>query len=93
MEKKLKEGTTDALDVIMDIMETGEFENNRLAAAKVVLEKSLGSNYKLFENDGEVEDNETIYLALNEVYYLGEEGFISEVCITSCFLSSNIFFF
>lgn len=63
--KKLKQGTTDALDAILDIMENGEFENNRLAAAKVILEKALGTNYKLFENDGEMEDNEITVKIVN----------------------------
>ena len=63
--KKLKQGTTEALDAILDIMQNGEFENNRLAAAKVILEKSLGTNYKLFENDGEVEDNEITVKIVN----------------------------
>lgn len=63
--KKLKEGTTDALDAILDIMENGEMENNRLAAAKIVLEKALGANYRLFENDGEAEDNEITVKIVN----------------------------
>ena len=63
--KKLKQGTTEALDAILDIMQNGEFENNRLAAAKLILEKSLGTNYKLFENDGEIEDNEITVKIVN----------------------------
>ena len=63
--KKLKEGTTGALDVLLDMMENGEIESNRLAAAKVILEKALGSNYRLFENDGEVEDSEITVKIVN----------------------------
>lgn len=63
--RKLKEGTTAALDTILDIAENGKFENNRLAAAKAILDKSLGTNYKLFENDGEIEDTEITVRIVN----------------------------
>ena len=63
--RKLKEGTVDALEEILDIMSNGEKDNDRLAAAKIVLDKALGTNYKLFENDGEVEDNEITVKIVN----------------------------
>lgn len=56
--KKLGEGTEEALDAILKIMKKGKFEGNRLAAAKLILDKGLGNNYRLFENDGEMEDTE-----------------------------------
>ena len=63
--RKLKEGTVDALEEILDIMSNGEKDNDRLTAAKIVLDKALGTNYKLFENDGEVEDNEITVKIIN----------------------------
>lgn len=63
--RKLKEGTVDALEEILYIMSNGEKDNDRLAAAKIVLDKALGTNYKLFENDGEVEDNEITVKIIN----------------------------
>ena len=63
--RRLKEGTADALEEILDIMSNGEKDNDRLAAAKIVLDKALGTNYKLFENDGEIEDNEITVKIVN----------------------------
>lgn len=63
--RRLKEGTADALEEILDIMSNGEKDNDRLTAAKIVLDKALGTNYKLFENDGEVEDNEITVKIIN----------------------------
>lgn len=56
--RKLKQGTTDALDELLKIIKKGKFEGNRLAAAKIILDKGLGTNYRLFENDGEMEDTD-----------------------------------
>lgn len=63
--RKLKEGTGDALEEILDIMKGAVKDSDRLAAAKIVLDKALGTNYKLFENDGEIEDNEITVKIVN----------------------------
>lgn len=56
--KLLKESTEEALQTVKEIMNNRFAEHkDRLTAAKIILDKGLGTNYKLFDDDADFEDS------------------------------------
>lgn len=57
----LSESTMEALNVIREVMNNPKARSfDRITAAKYVLDKSLGINYQLFEEDSEDDNQITV---------------------------------
>lgn len=56
--KLLKDNTTKALNALIKIIDNpfGD-DKDKIAASKVILDKALGQNYRLFNDEEEFEDN------------------------------------
>ena len=55
--KMLADNTEKALKAVLEVMNNPLVKSDtRIAAAKIILDKSLGNNYKLYDDESEFED-------------------------------------